>query len=223
MKDYGHLLDTDDARRFSARVLDINEWLADRLDRLPRAIGDRAIGDRAGPLPSPPRATSTRTGASTARPRRRGRRTRRRRAVLRCGRRLLGAAAGTRRPDPRPQGRRRSDEPPHRSGAAVVASANPGCSMHLAAVLDIRGPAPGRHRRRRTRGGGAMTREYAAFVERLEAVAADLDELAFDRLREAVADGEVASTGRRQEADAGSPGDREGRRRAASTRRDVDR
>jgi hypothetical protein len=37
-----------------------------------------------------------------------------------------------------------------------------------------------------------MTGEYAAFVDRLEAIAADLDELAFDRLREAVAEGEVA-------------------------------
>ena len=36
-----------------------------------------------------------------------------------------------------------------------------------------------------------MTGDYATFVERLESVAADLDELAFDRLREAVADGEV--------------------------------
>lgn len=36
-----------------------------------------------------------------------------------------------------------------------------------------------------------MTGEYATFVERLDAIAADLDEVAFDRLREAVADGEV--------------------------------
>ena len=36
-----------------------------------------------------------------------------------------------------------------------------------------------------------MTGEYSAFVDRLEAIAADLDEMAFDRLREAVADGEV--------------------------------
>ncbi len=36
------------------------------------------------------------------------------------------------------------------------------------------------------------TGDYDAFVERLESIAADLDELAFDRLREAVADGEVA-------------------------------
>ncbi len=33
--------------------------------------------------------------------------------------------------------------------------------------------------------------EYGGLIERLESVAADLDELAFDRLREAVADGEV--------------------------------
>ena len=32
---------------------------------------------------------------------------------------------------------------------------------------------------------------YEGLVDRLEAVAADLDELAFDRLREAVAEGEV--------------------------------
>ena len=33
--------------------------------------------------------------------------------------------------------------------------------------------------------------EYDALVDRLESVAADLDEIAFDRLREAVADGEL--------------------------------
>jgi hypothetical protein len=37
-----------------------------------------------------------------------------------------------------------------------------------------------------------MTGEYAALVDRLEAIAAELDEMAFDRLREAMADGEVA-------------------------------
>jgi hypothetical protein len=37
-----------------------------------------------------------------------------------------------------------------------------------------------------------VTGEYDEIVERLESIAADLDELAFDRLREAVADGEIA-------------------------------
>jgi hypothetical protein len=36
-----------------------------------------------------------------------------------------------------------------------------------------------------------MSDDYASLVERLESIAADLDELAFDRLREAVADGEL--------------------------------
>ncbi len=36
-----------------------------------------------------------------------------------------------------------------------------------------------------------MNDSYDNLVERLESIAADLDEMAFDRLREAVADGEV--------------------------------
>ncbi len=36
-----------------------------------------------------------------------------------------------------------------------------------------------------------MSGDYTELVDRLESIAADLDELAFDRLREAVADGEV--------------------------------
>jgi glycolate oxidase iron-sulfur subunit len=34
MKDYGHLLDTDAARQFSSRVVDVHEWLAPRLSDL---------------------------------------------------------------------------------------------------------------------------------------------------------------------------------------------
>lgn len=35
LKDYGHLLDTAEARAFSARVYDVHEWLVDALHRLP--------------------------------------------------------------------------------------------------------------------------------------------------------------------------------------------
>lgn len=35
MKDYGHLLGTDEAHAFSARVFDVQEWLATRVDQLP--------------------------------------------------------------------------------------------------------------------------------------------------------------------------------------------
>lgn len=37
MKDYGHLLGTDEAVAFSNRVFDIQEWLAQHIDRLPEA------------------------------------------------------------------------------------------------------------------------------------------------------------------------------------------
>lgn len=40
MKDYGHLLGTEEARRFSARVLDVHEWLAARAERLPAPVGN---------------------------------------------------------------------------------------------------------------------------------------------------------------------------------------
>ena len=36
LKDYGHLLGTPEAHAFSARVFDISEWLAGRMDALPR-------------------------------------------------------------------------------------------------------------------------------------------------------------------------------------------
>lgn len=36
LKDYGHLLDTDEARTFAARVLDVHEWLAPRVHEIPR-------------------------------------------------------------------------------------------------------------------------------------------------------------------------------------------
>lgn len=37
LKEYGHLLGTADAAAFSARVRDVHEWLAPRLDRLPES------------------------------------------------------------------------------------------------------------------------------------------------------------------------------------------
>lgn len=36
-----------------------------------------------------------------------------------------------------------------------------------------------------------MSGDYGSLVDRLDSIAADLDELAFDRLREAVSDGEM--------------------------------
>jgi glycolate oxidase iron-sulfur subunit len=38
LEEYGHLLGTDEARAFSARVVDVHEWVAERLDVLPRPL-----------------------------------------------------------------------------------------------------------------------------------------------------------------------------------------
>ena len=67
MKEYGHLLDTPEAEAFSARVYDIHEWLATRLDDLPTTAKlDLCCGP--GSLPSTPCATSPRRDARRARP-----------------------------------------------------------------------------------------------------------------------------------------------------------
>ena len=49
LKDYGHLLGTAEARCFAARVLDVHEWLADRVDRLPPSR-ERGTGREGRPL-----------------------------------------------------------------------------------------------------------------------------------------------------------------------------
>ncbi|MEP1125661.1 MAG: (Fe-S)-binding protein [Ilumatobacter sp.] len=41
LKDYGEFLGTDAARRFAHRVVDVNEWLAGRVDRLPESTVPR--------------------------------------------------------------------------------------------------------------------------------------------------------------------------------------
>ncbi len=158
LRDYGHLLGTEEARAFSARVLDVHEWLADHVDALPRRGGalrrpdraqpDRAPGGgRAGSVPPPPRAAMPTWPCG------------------RCCRRsppsssstTRGCAAGPAAPTPRssPTWRGRSASRKvaaiERSGAPVVASANPGCALHLAAAgADRRPPVHDRRPRPRT-------------------------------------------------------------------------
>ena len=45
LKDYGHLLDTDGGRGFAARVFDVHEWIAPRLEQLPelQPLGEPVI------------------------------------------------------------------------------------------------------------------------------------------------------------------------------------
>jgi glycolate oxidase iron-sulfur subunit len=136
MKDYGKLLGTHQAQRFSERVLDIDEWIAANLHRVPSAHGPRPVVIVQDPchLRHVQRAhESVRTllhhVAEIVELDDDG---------LCCG---AGGAYSFLQPELAGEirdrkvaaiGRARS-----RSGATVIASANPGCSMHLAAVVDL--------------------------------------------------------------------------------------
>jgi glycolate oxidase iron-sulfur subunit len=138
MKDYGHLLDTATARSFSARVLDISEWLADRVDTLPDAPGPRRVVIVQDPChlrhvqrAHQPVRTLLGHVAEVVELDDDG---------LCCG---AGGAYSVLQPELAGGVRARKvaavERAVERSGAVVaaVASANPGCSMHLAAVLDL--------------------------------------------------------------------------------------
>lgn len=130
MKDYGHLLGSDAARAFSGRVFDIAEFLADHLDRLPAAepLDLRvAVQD-----PCHLRHVQKVHPAT--------------RAVLGpyvrelvelddeglcCG---AGGAYSVLEPELAGRIRERKVAAIDRATPDVVASANPGCSMHLAAA-----------------------------------------------------------------------------------------
>lgn len=140
MKDYGRLVGTPAAVAFSRRVVDVNEWLAERLDQLPT------------PLRRPPPVIvqdpcHLRHVQRAHEPVR---------AVLRhvtdvveldddglcCG---AGGAYSALQPELANTVRERKvaviGRATARSGATIVASANPGCIMHLrAAGLDVRHP-----------------------------------------------------------------------------------
>ena len=137
LKDYGHLLGTDEAARFAARVRDVHEWLAAHADRLPTSA-------RRYPVPvavQDPCHLRNVQGAHGAV-----------RSVLApyvdtveldddgmcCG---AGGAYAALQPEMAGEIRLRKVAAVGRSGASVVASANPGCAMHLAAAgLDVRHP-----------------------------------------------------------------------------------
>jgi len=138
LKDLGHLLGTDAGRAFAARVFDLSEWIAANADRLPAPSG----GARRGPVAvqDPCHLRHVQRVHLPVR------------AVLRpyvelvelddeglcCG---AGGAYSVLQPELSGDIRRRKLDAIARSGASTVASANPGCSMHLAAAgLDVRHP-----------------------------------------------------------------------------------
>ncbi len=130
MKDYGHLLGTAEAATFADRVLDVQEFLADHLDRLP--AGDPVDGRVAIQDPCHLRHVQ-RVHQAT-------------RAVLApfvpdlvelddaglcCG---AGGAYSVLQPELAGEVRERKLAAIDRAAPRVVASANPGCAMHLAAA-----------------------------------------------------------------------------------------
>jgi glycolate oxidase iron-sulfur subunit len=137
LKDYGHLLGTDGARRFSARVFDIHEFVAARLEDLP------PLRRRSSPVivQDPCHLRHVQKAHLPVR------------AILSqfceiveldddglcCG---AGGAYSALQPELAGQIRDRKvasiDRALARASATVLASANPGCSMHLSQVLSER-------------------------------------------------------------------------------------
>ena len=136
LRDYGHLVGTDEARAFAARVRDVHEWLAERLDDLRTAAGPgtAASGDQPVVAVQDPchlrhvqRANAAVwTVLSPFAP-----------LVelddegLCCG---AGGAYALAQPALAGAIRARKVAAIERSGAPLVASANPGCALHLAAA-----------------------------------------------------------------------------------------
>ena len=137
LKDYGRLLGTDEGAAFAARVFDVHEWLAAHMDR----------------LPVPARRLPVRVAVQDPCHLRHVQRTHHHvRTVLApyadlvelddeglcCG---AGGAYAVLHPEMAADLRRRKVEAIGRTGAPVVASANPGCILHLqVAGLDVRHP-----------------------------------------------------------------------------------
>ncbi len=138
LRDYGHLLDTDEARAFSSRVVDVHQWLAERLDRLP--------APEHAPVP-PAVAVHDPCHLRHVQKTHLAVRTILRRYVpiveldddgLCCG---AGGAYAALQPELGTAIRERKLQAIDRAGAPVVVSANPGCTWFLAAAgVDIRHP-----------------------------------------------------------------------------------
>jgi glycolate oxidase iron-sulfur subunit len=136
LEDYGHLLQTPEAEAFASRVFDVHEWLAARKDRLPRG---RRLPYKVA-VQDPCHLRYVQRAHEHVR------------TVLApyadlvelddeglcCG---AGGAYAMTHPEMAGDIRRRKVDAIRRTGAPVVASANPGCILHLqAAGLDVRHP-----------------------------------------------------------------------------------
>ncbi len=140
MKEYGHLLGTVEAEQFANRVLDIHEWLAARVDDLPKGPSQAGREALRVVVQDPchlrhvqqahlPVRTVLGRYAEIAELDDDG---------LCCG---AGGAYAQQHPETAAAVRDRKVAAIERTGAPVVASANPGCMLHLrAAGLTVRHP-----------------------------------------------------------------------------------
>ena len=132
MKDYGHLLGTDAARAFSARVLDVHEWLAMRMSLLP-----------AGPAGRPRERVAVQDPCHLRHVQRAHQHVRTLLAPyvdvveLADDGRCCGAGGSYSVTQPELAGEIRSQKVAviAATGCTIVASANPGCSMWLADAM----------------------------------------------------------------------------------------
>jgi glycolate dehydrogenase iron-sulfur subunit len=135
LKDYGHLLDTDEAKAFSARVRDASEFVAPLVDRLKvrRRLGPVTVQDpchlRHVQRAHLPVRTVLAAVADVVELDDDG---------LCCG---AGGAYSTLQPELAGEIRERKLAAIGRAGPQVVASANPGCAFHLgAAGVNVKHP-----------------------------------------------------------------------------------
>lgn len=130
LKEYGVLLDSDDARAFSSRVVDVQEFLARHVDRLPSveplplrvAVQDPCHLRHVQRVHEPVRTVLRRFVRECVELDDEG---------LCCG---AGGAYSVLEPEMAGQIRERKLSSISRAHPDVVASANPGCSMHLASA-----------------------------------------------------------------------------------------
>jgi len=140
LKDYGRLLDSEEAHAFSARVFDVHEWLAERIDEIAAPTATGLVAGRTA-VQDPCHLRHVQRSHTSVR------------RVLEpfvselvelddegmcCG---AGGAYSLLQRRMAAEVRDRKTEAIDRSGADLVVSANPGCSMHLAAAgVTVRHP-----------------------------------------------------------------------------------
>lgn len=128
LKDYGHLIGTEEAIAFSDRVVDIHEFLEPRIDQLTPShqIGRVIVQDPCHLRHVQQRHQSVRSVLAAV-----GEVVELDHDGLCCG---AGGAYSALQPELAQQIRQRTVEAIARAGGGVVASANPGCAMHLTAA-----------------------------------------------------------------------------------------